>query len=195
MQNREHTLLLIIGRTASGKDTLANKLCENMGLKQIISYTTRNKRENEGKTHRFVSEDVYYTMLEDSKVAVDTNIDNNYYWVTIEQLYENDVYIVDYVGLKKLKELNLPNLRFVSVFVNTPDEIRKARAIEKRGDDRGRFRSRDLNEKSQFREMLKEADFDYAISNIDFAKAFMVLKRIATIEGVTLNYVEEDTTE
>lgn len=38
MQNKEHTLLLIIGRTASGKDTLVGKLCERTGLKQLICY-------------------------------------------------------------------------------------------------------------------------------------------------------------
>lgn len=193
MQNREHTLLLIIGRTASGKDSLVNKLCERTNFTQVLSYSTRDRRDNEGETHRFVTEEVYNTMLANGEVAVDTNIDGNYYWATIEQLYENDIYILDYIGLKKLQQLNLPNLRLVSVFINTPDEIRKTRALKKRGDDRNRFHSRDFSERTQFREMLKEADFDYAISNIDFAKSFSVLKWICSVEGLFMN--REDTTE
>ena len=192
--SKEHVLLCILGRTASGKDSLVNRLCEKTGFTQIISYTTRARRDNEGETHRFVTKQVYDTMLASGEVAVDTNIDGNYYWATIEQLYENDVYILDYIGLKKLKSLNLPGLRLVSVFINTPDEIRKARALEKRGDDRGKFLSRDFDEKTQFREMLKKADFDYAVSNIEFINATSVLRWISTVEGVWTNH-KEDTTE
>jgi hypothetical protein len=35
--------------------------------------------------------------------------------------------------------------------------------------------------------MLKNADFDYAISNVDFANAFSVLKWVATVEGIWKN--------
>ena len=194
MQTKEHVLLLIIGRTASGKDTLVNKLIERTGLKQLISYTTRKRRANEGETHRFVSESDYQEMLSNNQVAVDTNIAGNYYWSTIEQLYETDVYIIDYIGYKKLKELNLPNLRLVSVFVNTPDYIREERALKKRKDDRIVFRKRSLDETPQFREMLKNADFDYSVSNIELPKAYSVLKWISEVEGVWENH-KEDTTK
>lgn len=192
MQTKEHVLLLIIGRTASGKDTLVNKLIERTGLKQLISYTTRKRRANEGETHRFVSESDYQEMLSNNQVAVDTNIAGNYYWATIEQLYEADTYIVDYIGYKKLKELNLPNLRIVSVFVNTPDKIREERALSKRKDDKFVFRKRSLAEREQFREMLKNADFDYAVSNIELPKAYSILRYISDIEGVWKNHLEEE---
>ena len=191
--DKEHTLLLVLGRTASGKDSLVNKLCERTGLKQLISYSTRPRRDNEGDTHIFVSEDEYQTMLINGNVAVDTNIAGNYYWSTIEQLYETDIYIIDYVGYKKLKELNLPNLRLVSVFVNTPDKIREERALSKRKDDKFVFRKRSLDEAAQFREMLKNADFDYAVSNIELPKAYSVLRWISEVEGIWKNQEEDKT--
>ena len=191
MKDKEHALLCIMGKTSSGKDSLANMLCRRTGLKQLISYTTRERRNNEGETHRFVTEEIYNTMLANGEVAVDTNIAGNYYWSTIEQLYEADVYIVDYVGYKKLKELNLPNLRLVSVFVNTPDKIREERALNKRKDDKFIFRKRSLDEAAQFREMLKNADFDYSISNIELPKAYAVLRWITDIEGIWHNSKEE----
>ena len=192
MDNKEHVLLCILGRTASGKDTLANKLCERAGLKQLISYTTRDRRQNEGDTHKFVSNTDYQQMLTNNEVAVDTNIAGNYYWSSIPQLYESDVYIVDYVGYKKLKALNLPNLRLVSVYINVPDELRKERALNHRKDDRYRFMQRDFDERSQFREMLKNSDFDYAVSNINIAKAYSVLRWIATVENVWKNHHKEE---
>ena len=191
MKNKEHTTLLVLGKSASGKDTLVNRLCSRAKLNQLISYTTRPRRINEGETHRFVSKEDYQTMLANNEVAVDTNIAGNYYWATIQQLYEADVYIIDFVGYKKLKELNLPGLRLVSVFINTPDSIREERALNKRGDDRLTFRKRCIDENGQFREMLKNADFDYAISNIDESKAYSILRHISDIEGVWQNKEEE----
>lgn len=192
MQNKEHTLLLIIGRTASGKDTLVNKLCERTGLKQLISFTTRNRRQNEENTHMFVSEVDYQEMLNNNQVAVDTNIAGNYYWSTIDSLYESDIYVIDYTGYKKLQKLNLPNLRLVSIYINTPDNIRRDRALNQRGDDRLTFIKREIAERDQFRMMLKSADFDYAVSNIDVAKAYSVLRWISQVEGVWKNHLEEE---
>ena len=69
-----------------------------------------------------------------------------------------------------------------------PDELRKERALNHRKDDRHRFMQRDLDERSQFRDMLKNSDFDYAVSNINVAKAYSVLRWIATVENVWKNY-------
>ena len=193
MKNKEHVLLCVLGRTASGKDSLVEKLCERTGLKSIISYTTRPRRENEGDTHIFTTKETYEQIQAEGNVAAYTEIAGNLYWTTIDQLYENDVYIIDYEGLKTLKELNLPNLRVVSVFINTPDEIREERAINIRKDDKKKFRVRDFAEANQFREMLKNADFDYAISNLNFPRAYSVLRWIATVEDVIKNNKENET--
>lgn len=194
MKNNEHVLLCVLGRTACGKDSLANKLCERTGLKAVISYTTRPRRENEGDTHIFTTKETYEQMQADGNVAAYTEIAGNLYWTTVDQLYTNDVYIIDYEGIKTLKALNLPNLRLVSVFINTPDDIREERALNLRKDDKSKFRVRDFAERNQFREMLKNADFDYAVSNVEFAKAYSVLKWISQVEGVWKNN-KEDTTE
>ena len=74
MENKEHVLLCIMGRTASGKDTLANKLCERTGLRQVISYTTRARRVNEGDTHIFISDEDYNALESAGKIAAFTQI-------------------------------------------------------------------------------------------------------------------------
>lgn len=191
---KEHTLLLIVGRTASGKDSLVGKLCERTSLKAITSYTTRPRRINEGDTHIFTTEEVYEQMQAEGRVAAYTQISGYHYWTTVNQLYENDIYIIDYKGIQTLRDLDLPNIRFVTVFVNVPDKIREERALKKRKDDKLVFRKRSLDESAQFREMLKNADFDYSISNIELPKAYSILKLISDIEGCWKNH-EEDTTE
>lgn len=187
MENKEHVLLCIMGRTACGKDSLVNKLCERTGLKQIISYTTRPRREGEGNTHIFVDESDFEQMSQANTIAAFTQIGEYKYWTTIDQLEDADIYIIDYEGLKTLRKLNLQNIRLVSIYINVPDNIREDRALNKRKDDRYKFRTRDFAERNQFREMLKNADFDYAISNIDFAKAYSVLRWISQIEGTWKN--------
>lgn len=194
MNNKEHVLLCLLGRSASGKDTLVNKLCERIGLKQVISYTTRERRVNEGDTHIFIADEEYQALENSGQIAAFTQIGQYRYCCTIDQLYDNDVYVIDYDGLKHLRELDLPNLRFVTVFINLPDDIREERALNKRGDDKSKWRVRNFAEHKQFNEMLKNADFDYAVSNIDIAKAYSVLRWIAAVEGVWKNN-KENTTE
>lgn len=190
--NKEHVLLCILGRTSCGKDTLVGKLCERTGLTAITSYTTRPRRINEGDTHIFSTKEVYEQMQAEGNVAAYTEIAGNIYWTTIDQLYEHSVYIIDPRGVETLRKLNLPNLRLVTVYINTPDDIRKERALNKRGDDRLVFMKRDMAEREQFRAMLRNANFDYAISNIDVAKAYSVLRWISTVEGVWQNNLEEE---
>lgn len=193
MDSKEHVLLCLIGRSASGKDTLANKLCEKAGLKQIISYTTRERRENEGDTHIFITNEQYNTLEQSGQIAAFTQIGQYRYCCTIDQLYSNDVYVIDYDGINHLRKLNLPNLRLVTVFINVPDYIREERALKMRKDDRAKWRARNLAERDQFRNMLRNADFDYAISNISIAKSSSVLKWITQIEGLWKNHMEDTT--
>ena len=192
--NKEHTLLCIMGESSSGKDSLTNKLCEAMGYSAICSYTTRPRRDGEGDTHLFVDDLIYEELLSEGKIAAYTEISNFKYWTTTDQLHTNDCYIIDPIGLETLKNLSIPGLRLVSVYINVPEAERKARA-QKRGDNMSVYRTRTLSERNQFRDMKRNMSVDYVVSNMDFDKAFCILKRIATIEGLPLNHNKEDTTE
>lgn len=50
-------MLIILGKTASGKNTIVNELVKNYGFKQLVTYTTRPKRkgEIEGVTYHYIS--------------------------------------------------------------------------------------------------------------------------------------------
>lgn len=192
MQNNEHILICVMGESSSGKDSLIFRLCERTGRTSICSYTTRPKRDREGDTHIFVDDTIYEKMLSEEKIAAFTEISGFKYWTTIDQLYQHSYYIVDPAGLKVLQSLNLPNLRIVSVYINVPEEIRKERA-RFRGDNMNVYRNRCLSERQQFRDMKKNMEVDYVISNIDFAKAYSTLYWISQIEGVWKN--KEDNTE
>ena len=186
MSNKEHVLICVMGESSSGKDSLVSKLSERTGHTAICSYTTRPRRNGEGDTHIFVDDTVYAEMLSEGKIAAFTEISGFKYWTTINQLYSNSYYIIDPTGIKFLKSLNLPNLKIVTIYINVPESLRKERAM-KRGDNVDVYRRRCLSERDQFRQMKKDMDVDYVVSNIEFPKAFSILRWICDVEGVFMN--------
>ena len=176
-----HKLFCIMGETASGKDTLTKKLCEDTGMKAIVSYTTRPRRTNEGDTHIFVDDSVYEQMKDN--LAAYTEINGFRYWTTIEQIYDNDIYIIDPNGLEILENLGLEDIDICSIYINVPIDVRLERALY-RGDSLEDFFSRNKSEMRQFIQMKAAGGFDYAISNLNEDKAYAVLKYIVEVETV-----------
>ena len=92
-------LYLFVGRSASGKTTVANMLEEKYKYKQVSSYTTRKPRFDGENGHIFVSEDEFEKLGE---LAAYTFYNNNHYGTTIEQLKESDIYVIDIPGVESL---------------------------------------------------------------------------------------------
>lgn len=190
--NNIHTVILIIGRTGSGKTSLVNKICEQMNYKQLISQTTRPRRNDQDNDHIFVTVEDYLQAKKNGCVIAETEIAGNYYYATKEQLYDADFYVIDPRGRNMLLSMNLPDIRFVSIFINVPDDVRKDRCVNKRGDNRNTYAARNLDERQQFRDFLKDAQFDYSILNNNFPNAYCILKWICNVEGVWKNYMENE---
>ena len=182
------TIFLVAGESACGKDSLVSKLCQDTDLTQLISYTTRPRRQDEGETHIFISDDEV-EQYQDSIIAY-TEIGNYKYFCTIEQLYESNIYVIDPKGIRYLKnKVNNPNIRFVTIYINVPINIRKDRAINIRGDKPKVYSDRRFNEFGQFLNFKSGAEFDYAVSNINFDKAYKIFKNIIETE------MEDDTND
>lgn len=99
-----NVLYLLIGKSASGKSTIANILEEKYGLNQVRSYTTRKPRYDGEDGHIFVDTDAFEKL---GKLAAYTFYNNNHYGVTYEQLEQCSVYVIDPAGTEALlKNLN-----------------------------------------------------------------------------------------
>lgn len=102
-------LFLFVGRSASGKTTVANMLSEKCAYKQVESYTTRPPRFDGETGHIFVNEEEFNNLGE---LAAYTYYNGNHYGTTFEQLNDSDIYVVDIPGveslLKKLEKDNRP---------------------------------------------------------------------------------------
>ena len=107
-------LYLFVGRSASGKTTIANILEEKHGYKQVQSYTTRPPRYNGEVGHVFISENEFDNLGE---LAAYTEYNGYRYCTTVEQLQECDVYVIDVLGVETLLKKNI-NRPIVIIYFN-----------------------------------------------------------------------------
>jgi len=179
----KHTVFLVVGETSSGKDSFVHRICEECGYNQLLSYATRPRRIEEGNTHVFISPEEV-EQYKNQMIAY-TKIGEFEYFATKEQLYKNSFYVIDYRGIEYMHSLtkDFDDIRFVTIFIHVPREIREQRALNNRHDDALTFYKRCFNESIQFTEMILRNDYDYAISNIDFDKAYKIFKHIVQTES------------
>ena len=95
----DSTLFLCIGKSASGKSTIATILEQKYGYKQIESYTTRKPRCDNEHGHIFLTPDDFDKLGE---LAAFTIYNGHRYGVTYEQLSQCDVYVIDIPGTSSL---------------------------------------------------------------------------------------------
>ena len=173
------TIFLILGESGCGKDFLVDRLCKT-GLKKLISHTTRERRPDELDTsHVFSTYDDYVQAKESEQIIAETCINGVYYWATKEQLKDADI---DCKGADMLQSMGLP-YRFVRIYLNVPKSIRRERAVQ-RGDSMETYAKRAADEFQQFAEMKIRNRYDYAVSNIDSAKASSIVRWIINTERI-----------
>lgn len=192
--HNEHVVILVVGKSGSGKSSLIKRLCERANLTALQSYTTRPKRSESDNDHIFVGVEDYISAKENGEIAIDTELAGNYYYSTVEQLYNADLYTINPEALDRLLDMDLPNIRFVVVYISCPDNIREERAM-KRGDDKHKYRVRDFAERQEFRKFVSEEKWNYVINNLDFPKSYSVLRWISQVEGVWKNHKEDSTND
>lgn len=119
-------MILLVGKSGSGKSTVADILTKEYGLSQIQSYTTRKPRYKGETGHIFVSEQEYAQIKDDDKVA-ETLFDGNHYCATVWQIEENDVYVIDPAGVAALAKRYTGKKKFLVVYLSTSKETRRER--------------------------------------------------------------------
>lgn len=125
-------LFLFVGKSASGKTTIANML-ERDGYTQISSYTTRPKRHENEIGHVFITEEEYDKL---ENIMASTLYNGYRYCTTLEQIQDADIYVVDPAGVKTLlNNYDKLNRSVYLVYFEASTYTRIKRMIEREDND------------------------------------------------------------
>ena len=154
-------LYLFVGKSASGKTTIANILEKNYGHKQVASYTTRPPRYDGEIGHVFITNDEFNNIELENIVAY-TEYNGYRYGTTAEQLDNCSIYVVDVPGVETLLQ-NYKSYRPISIiYFDTTVFTRINRMID-RGDNDASIISRLLeDEKSDWYNQLDSLVWRYS---------------------------------
>lgn len=181
------TIYCIVGQSAAGKDTIAERVSKDLCIPRVISFTTRQKRDGESDDkHIFIDENRFEKLKEAATFAAYTQIGDYHYFTTrlqIETLFENHdaiLYVIDPNGIESLKKV-MTDVNIVSIYINVPRETRYKRA-QSRGDNMIAIHTRSVDEFPQFVTWLRRAEFDYAVKNDNIDTACHIVESIISIE-------------
>ena len=173
-------IILIVGRTASGKDTLSRILCERLGLTAVVSYTDRPIRpgEQNGREHVFLSPEEFTGRMQTEHVAAYTRIGQFRYMATAEAIRDAGVYVIDPEGVTAFRTHMSGRCIPLVVYVTVPDAERKRRALG-RGDNPDAVAARMAAEDAEFSRFERDHGADVVIRNLDRDKAADALEEAA----------------
>lgn len=173
-------LILLVGETGSGKDTVARKL----PYKKVISYTTRPMRDADinGVNHWFIS-DKEMDELEKKDLIAWTKTGEVRYCATVDSLIDNTmIYIINPNGVRWFKEhYKGDEINIIVIGIYLPLEERMERC-KTRSDFNSSFMQRVKDEQEDFDKFRLNGEFDYLIKNNNSEITAKIIKDIIEIE-------------
>ena len=160
-------IIVLVGKTASGKTTVANELCKYHGYKRIVTYTTRPMRENEVQDvdYHFISDEQFNKMVENNEFTEYKRYNTVHgVWsygsiITLEQEYSDDCYVI-ILTPQGLKDLSKKISRYIAFYLNVGFESQLER-LKKRGDEEQQIIKRLKNDDKDFENVLDIVDYSY----------------------------------
>lgn len=132
MKNKNgNQIILLVGKSGTGKTTVSNILHDKYGYQVVESYTTRPPRFDGETGHIFVTDDEYEQMKDD--ICAFTEFDGNKYWAANKQVDKSDLYIIDPAGVEYFYEKYNGNKNIICMELAASARIRFER-MRNRGD-------------------------------------------------------------
>lgn len=171
---RDGLIFLLAAPSGAGKSTIVKRVIFLLSdLEPIITYTTRDRRENEVEAdHHFVTTEEFERMNGAGELAESQTIFGHQYGSSrnrLESAIEQGVDLIsdyDVLGSEALANLYPDNV--ISVFVWAPPDELRERLIDRHGEDSPEIAER--LERQQM-EMNHAPSFKYIVSNVDLCEA------------------------
>ena len=160
-------LVTLTGRSGSGKSTIEKMLVNNCGYRRAVSHTSREPRMSEinGRDYYFVGKEIMLTMYAEGKLAEFIEYNDNLYAVSVDELMNSQVIVIEPSGLKQVKEKMKDKKKIVSFFLDVSEETMYDR-MKTRGDQESNITKRIEHDRHHFNVDMNE--FDYIIKVDDF---------------------------
>ena len=164
-------MIVLVGKTCSGKDTLKKILVEKYNFQPIVTVTSRPPRvgEVDGKDYFFVTKDQFLKLINMGIFAEYTsykvaNGDTWYYGSLQKDYKENSVIVLNPSGLHQIKKKGIPHKSF---YIYANEDVILDRA-DVRGDDKKELLRRLEADKKDFENFEEETDF-FIVNNDEVA--------------------------
>ena len=179
-------IIVLLGQSAVGKDTLAKKL-NRMGYEYVISTTTRPMRtgESERNPYIFTDNQTFEKLINNNELIEyreykSANGELWYYGVEIKEIDKTKSYVavLDPVGLEGFKDFFPKNV--ISIYLDASENIRKKRCIERGDYNRKEWKYRLESDNKMFNEDFINKNIDYVVNaeNDEYTVFEIVNKRI-----------------
>lgn len=174
-----NNIYLLIGKSGSGKSTIAKMFEERYGYKVLKSYTTREQRNFKDNDHIFITKEQYEDFDKEDMVAY-TYFDENHYFATKTQVDNSDIYIIDIKGLLEIQQKYKGRKKLKSIYIDVSPEVLNQRMLL-RGDSLKNIKRRVLHDKENFD--ISNIKFDLVVSNnsSDIEDAFGAIQRFIAL--------------
>lgn len=196
--NNKNNIVILCGKSSSGKDTIARMLEKDHGYNFVISTTTRPIRpgESEKNPYYFVDNLDFQKLIENEELIeyreYNTLVNNVpdiwYYGVEKKEIDPNKKYVVvlDIVGLREFKKVY--HNKVVSFFINANDEIRKERCISRGDFNESEWNRRVEDDRKVFSYEVITYETDYIVNGEQESKDVLsdVLNYISNVESSSL---------
>lgn len=160
--------IIFMGKTGSGKSTIAKEINSKYGYDMAITYTTRPMRKGEidGKDYHFISEAKFEEKIKNGDfveyVSYNT-VHGKWYYGSDKEVYKNNNLII--LNPLALKQINNTLSNPFIVYLKLPEEEIMKR-LEKRGDNMAEVKRRIEADRRDFANIE-----EYATVTIDATKS------------------------
>lgn len=165
-------LILVVGRSGSGKDTLVRNAQKYFKAASIPSYTDRPMRptETQGVEHTFVSKEEFDELMKRDDIFAYTQIgETGYRYCTTVEMLKNIksktlFYIIDPKGYWYCKSKFRDDFNMKVIYISAREDFRQARANLRNGEDTA-WKKRTEDENCQFDDFEHHRDWDHHVYN------------------------------
>lgn len=162
-------IIAIVGKTASGKDTIAHHLSEKYHVPIVCSATTRPMRvyEENGKQHWFVSKEKMKELKESPHVIAYTKmpVTGIEYAATTDMVPGKDmIYVINPDGIDWFRKHGTKEMELKSIYVYLPERKIIQRALT-RSDRASDVFARLASENEDMDRFLDTHGYDYKVNN------------------------------